>query len=162
MFLPVFMDLSQTLIAAREQELSSLEPSYTSRNADLHQLQQELNTAQSRVETLYGKQGRGRQFTSEEQRNNFLQSQIDALQEQVGTLTFACMCFLSDIFLVCIYCVVTLHATCWQISTKSTLLDRLSRETVDQEATLRQEIRRNATATQENKAQLETLESLTR
>jgi structural maintenance of chromosome 3 (chondroitin sulfate proteoglycan 6) len=73
----------QTSIANREQELANIDPSYTSRNADLQRLQQELNSAEARVETLYGKQGRGRQFTSEAQRNSFLQSQIDALQEQV-------------------------------------------------------------------------------
>ena len=38
---------------------------------------------QSRVEALYGKQGRGRQFTSKAERNTFLQAQIDSLTAQV-------------------------------------------------------------------------------
>jgi hypothetical protein len=33
----------------------------------------------SRVETLYGKQGRGKQFTSKAERDVFLQVQIDSI-----------------------------------------------------------------------------------
>ena len=35
------------------------------------------------MEALYGKQGRGRQFTSKAERNTFLQAQIDSLTTQV-------------------------------------------------------------------------------
>ncbi|CAE7721680.1 Smc3, partial [Symbiodinium microadriaticum] len=120
----------QASIAEREKELASMEPSYATRHRELLGLQQELTQAQSRVEALYGKQGRGKQFSSEEERNSFLQSQIDSLNQQ--------------------------------ISSKSALLQRVQTETTEQETSLRQEIRRNAAAMQENKAQLDSVEGLTR
>ena len=75
----------QSSIYEREAELSGMEPSYMTRREHLENLQKELNEAQARTETLYGKQGRGRQFSSEADRNEFLQSQIDSLQEQVSS-----------------------------------------------------------------------------
>jgi hypothetical protein len=41
-----------------------------------------MEWTKNRVEALYGKQGRGRQFRSKKERDSFLQVQIDKLQGQ--------------------------------------------------------------------------------
>lgn len=49
----------------------------------LSRLEQEQTSISQRLETLYGKQGRGQQFTSEKQRNIFLQEQVKTLRTQL-------------------------------------------------------------------------------
>jgi len=66
-----------------EGELEEIEPQYEEGHAALESRRDELAQTQSRVEALYGKQGRGRQFTSKNERNAFLQTQIDSLSGQV-------------------------------------------------------------------------------
>mmetsp|Transcript_23269 Transcript_23269/g.34155 ORF Transcript_23269/g.34155 Transcript_23269/m.34155 type:complete len:1343 (-) Transcript_23269:210-4238(-) len=73
----------QSSISEREEELANLEPQYTAKRSQLENLQLDLTESQARMETLYGKQGRGKQFSSEEDRNRFLQNQIDSLKELI-------------------------------------------------------------------------------
>lgn len=48
----------------------------------LQQLQERASHIRSRIEALYGKQGRGAQFSSKQERDKFLQTQITALAKQ--------------------------------------------------------------------------------
>ena len=187
-------------MTTRERELADIEPTYQARYQELLTLQESLREAQSRVESLYGKQGRGRQFATEEQRNAFLQSQIDSLNEQVtggeGLVVPVnihyelCLCLSTcisyckacetyyvyytynyinvfDIVKIVIHSSIplsihSLHILSPQIRSKSALLQRVQTETAQQEASLRQEMSRNAAAVQENQTQLEGLEGLGR
>lgn len=72
----------KTAIAAREQELAALAPEYAQHVDKLSKLESEFDSTSQRLETLYGKQGRGMQFTSKKDRNAFLQEQIESLQAQ--------------------------------------------------------------------------------
>jgi structural maintenance of chromosome 3 (chondroitin sulfate proteoglycan 6) len=73
------------LIASSEAKLQEIEPEHEERSINLQTFQQEVATVHSRVETLYGKQGRGRQFSSKAERDAFLQVQIDSLITQVAS-----------------------------------------------------------------------------
>lgn len=61
-----------------------LEPVYSSQLQQLEQLKKEDSTNNQRIEFLYGRQGRGRQFNTVQERNTFLQHQIDLLRAQVS------------------------------------------------------------------------------
>ena len=74
-----------TTIAAREKEIIDLEPQYNDCTSLLNSLEYERKTTSQRLETLYGKQGRGQQFNSVNDRNSFLRKQIEALQTQLHT-----------------------------------------------------------------------------
>lgn len=63
--------------------MALIEPEYATLSSELESVRNELSTSTARVETLYGKQGRGKQFKSERERNAFLQKQINSLGEQV-------------------------------------------------------------------------------
>jgi structural maintenance of chromosome 3 (chondroitin sulfate proteoglycan 6) len=73
------LDEVTQLIAQSEAELERIEPLHEERRSGLVAAQEELARVESRVEALYGKQGRGRQFTSKSERDAFLQVQIDSL-----------------------------------------------------------------------------------
>jgi structural maintenance of chromosome 3 (chondroitin sulfate proteoglycan 6) len=66
-----------------EQRLREVEPVFADRTAQLGQMQSELAAVRSQVETLYGKQGRGAQFHTKQERDRFLQTQIDSLSQQI-------------------------------------------------------------------------------
>ena len=72
-------------IKACEAELAKIDPKYERKFDELQQTQQQLDTVKARVEGLYGKQGRGRQFNSKKERDSFLQKQVEALQAQVSS-----------------------------------------------------------------------------
>jgi structural maintenance of chromosome 3 (chondroitin sulfate proteoglycan 6) len=72
-------------IKACEAELAKIVPKYDAKYQSLQDSQQQLDTVKARVEALYGKQGRNRQFSSKKERDAFLQSQIAALQAQADT-----------------------------------------------------------------------------
>ena len=59
--------------------MEEIGPVHRKRNADLLAAQEEARTVKNRVEALYGKQGRGRQFSSKGDRDAFLQVQINSL-----------------------------------------------------------------------------------
>ena len=67
-----------------EQELQHLEPDYSSRRQALEVLKEQIARMEGRVETLYGKQGRGRQFASKQERDTFLEGQIVTLKEHLA------------------------------------------------------------------------------
>ena len=67
------------LISTSEASLELIGPVHDERSASLSAAQEEISMVNSRVEALYGKQGRGRQFASKNERDSFLQVQIDSL-----------------------------------------------------------------------------------
>lgn len=73
----------RSMIDSAEQELKLVEPEFNSKNEVLTKLRDDYDQVHARVEMLYGKQGRGRQFTTKTERDNFLQGQIDTLQAQI-------------------------------------------------------------------------------
>lgn len=88
-----------------ESKLAAVEPQYEAKSQQLQVNNKELQAIKNREETLYGKQGRGRSFTTVEERDEFLQKQIDSLNaqvlskkdilshlEEVNVLTFICSC----------------------------------------------------------------------
>lgn len=70
-------------IAECERELVSIEPEFSSSVNSASDIKQQIDALKHRVDALYGKQGRGQQFSSKKDRDAFLQGQIDVLQEQV-------------------------------------------------------------------------------
>ena len=72
------------LIATSEAELQEIGPIHEQRSKGLLAAQEESAAVKSRVEALYGKQGRGRQFSSKGERDAFLQVQIDSLTAVVA------------------------------------------------------------------------------
>ena len=73
----------ESLVKKCEAELRKVEPKYDETNGRVIASQQQLENVKYRIESLYGKQGRGRQFTSKKQRDDFLDSQIVELTKQV-------------------------------------------------------------------------------
>ena len=74
-----------TAITTQQQALADLDPEYTRHAETLASLEQGFAATSQRLETLYGKQGRGQQFTSEKNRNVFLKDQVKALKAQLIT-----------------------------------------------------------------------------
>ena len=83
--------LSQELASLEKQitraqaELDAVGPIYESLHSEQTKTISTLETMRARVEQLYGKQGRGRQFNSKRERDAFLQEQIDGLQRQANS-----------------------------------------------------------------------------
>lgn len=77
--------LSQVRVA--EKELADIEPQHQARAAQLANVEAELATVGTKVEALYGKQGRGSQFKTKAERDRFLQTQIDSLAAQIQQKT---------------------------------------------------------------------------
>ena len=75
------------LIQQAEEKLSHIEQQYTLQSTELSHLQTELIQISSNIETLYGKQGRGLQFHNKTERDQFLQTQIDTLEQQIQQKT---------------------------------------------------------------------------
>jgi len=74
-----------TRITQAQTELTAVGPAYDSLHAEQAKTMATLEMVRARVEQLYGKQGRGRQFSSKQERDVFLQEQIDGLQRQVNS-----------------------------------------------------------------------------
>jgi len=72
-------------ITQAQMELTAVGPAYDSLHAEQAKTMATLEMVRARVEQLYGKQGRGRQFSSKQERDVFLQEQIDGLQRQVNS-----------------------------------------------------------------------------
>lgn len=72
-------------ITQTKQQLASMQPDYERRSQNCRELQQQHNDVSAAIDTLYGKQGRGKQFSNKKERDAFLQSQITQLQQQVST-----------------------------------------------------------------------------
>jgi hypothetical protein len=79
-----FQSWIQDTIKERSAEMAQLEPEYQSAAKLLNDYQSELLGTNSRIEHLYGRQGRGKQFKNIKERNGFLHHQIAELRRQVG------------------------------------------------------------------------------
>lgn len=71
-------------IASKEAELAKILPDYTQRKAKEAEVKQNLDTADANRNRLYNKQGRGAQFKSKAERNNWLTSEIQELTTALG------------------------------------------------------------------------------
>ncbi len=74
-------------IVEKDQYLRTLGPQHESRQNDYDKISTQISGMQSRIDTLYGKQGRGREFKSIQERDIFLRSQIELLDEQINQQT---------------------------------------------------------------------------
>jgi structural maintenance of chromosome 3 (chondroitin sulfate proteoglycan 6) len=72
-----------TDIASKQQMLSTLDPQQSAGKQQLDIYRKEYSELRSQADALYGKQGRGRQFSTKKERNAFLAQQIGVLQTQV-------------------------------------------------------------------------------
>lgn len=84
--------LRQT-ITQKEAELEGIKPQYEEMKAREDEAQRELSLKDQKRKELYAKQGRGSQFTSKEQRDQWIQKELRSLnkavkskQEQIGRL----------------------------------------------------------------------------
>ena len=71
-------------ISRAEAELTQVGPAFDALNAQQAKAVVTLESVRARVEQLYGKQGRGRQFATKKDRDVFLQGQIVILEQQVS------------------------------------------------------------------------------
>ena len=78
-------------VAAQVEECKSalalVEPEFQERSTALTELKNSLAHVHARVEALYGRQGRGKQFASKKERDTFLQQQIDSIGSQLAEKT---------------------------------------------------------------------------
>ncbi len=72
-------ELTQKIAEAKEKLQTQVQPKFQEAKDDLTRMTIERNDAQKKMEGLYAKQGRGRQFESEKARDEYLQVQIDEL-----------------------------------------------------------------------------------
>lgn len=70
---------------SKQSELAAIEPVYAQKSLALQEAKEELATVRARTEALYGKQGRGRQFATERERNGFLTEQINTLKATMAS-----------------------------------------------------------------------------
>jgi structural maintenance of chromosome 3 (chondroitin sulfate proteoglycan 6) len=71
-------------IATKEAELAKILPDYNKRKAKEVEVKQSLDTADSARQRLYNKQGRGAQFKSKADRDNWLKNEIQELNTALG------------------------------------------------------------------------------
>jgi structural maintenance of chromosome 3 (chondroitin sulfate proteoglycan 6) len=71
------------LIQQTEKELAAIETQCVGRRAELDAAKDEQAIDHMKIEALYGKQGRGRQFKSAKERDTFLRTQISLVDAQV-------------------------------------------------------------------------------
>ena len=74
-------------IAQCYNQLAAIEPSHADKSKQLHDMQSSVIQVSSRIDSLYGKQGRGAQFSSKAERDKFLQTQINTLSAQTTDKT---------------------------------------------------------------------------
>lgn len=72
----------ESLINSTNTKLRLLDPQYEATSEELSLHRKNYNVISSRMETLHGVQGRGRQFSTKKERNLFLQQQVDVLSQQ--------------------------------------------------------------------------------
>ena len=72
--------LAIKIAEAKEQLEKQVEPKFTEAKDSVTRISIERNDAQKKMEGLYAKQGRGRQFESKESRDEYLRMQIDDLK----------------------------------------------------------------------------------
>ncbi|XP_045128734.1 structural maintenance of chromosomes protein 3-like isoform X1 [Portunus trituberculatus] len=70
-------------IAQKEAELEAIRPKYEENKAREEEAQHELSLKDQKRKELYAKQGRGSQFTSKEQRDQWIQKELRSLNKAV-------------------------------------------------------------------------------
>ena len=68
-----------------ETKLAKVDPTYESKTNSIRSAENEIKNIKAREESLYGKQGRGRTFGTVEERDEFLQKQINLFRTQVNS-----------------------------------------------------------------------------
>ncbi|KAG0647721.1 Chromosome segregation sudA [Hyphodiscus hymeniophilus] len=71
-------------IASKEMELATIIPDYNERKAKETEVKQNMDAADSSRQRLYNKQGRGAQFKSKAERDNWLKNEIQELNTALG------------------------------------------------------------------------------
>ena len=74
-------------IAAKEQELDGLKPQYEEMKKKEEECTRELALKEQKRKELYAKQGRGSQFTSKEQRDEWIRKELKSLNKQIKDKT---------------------------------------------------------------------------
>ena len=74
-------------IAAKEQELDGLKPQYEEMKKKEEECTRELALKEQKRKELYAKQGRGSQFTSKEQRDEWIRKELKSLNKQLKDKT---------------------------------------------------------------------------
>ncbi|KAL7297145.1 structural maintenance of chromosomes protein 3 [Trichogramma pretiosum] len=70
-------------IAAKESELESIKPQYEEMKRREEEITRELALKEQKRKELYAKQGRGSQFTSKAERDNWIQQELKQLNKQI-------------------------------------------------------------------------------
>lgn len=81
------LDALSASIRDSEAALEDTQRLYESKNAELAATRERRVANQMQIDTLYGKQGRGRQFSSAKERDAFLKTQIAQLEAQISENT---------------------------------------------------------------------------
>ncbi len=74
-------------ISAKEKELDSLKPQYEEMKKKEEECTRELALKEQKRKELYAKQGRGSQFTSKEQRDEWIKKELKSLNKQLKDKT---------------------------------------------------------------------------
>lgn len=70
-------------IKETNQKIESLLPAYEEKNEELENLIDKFTKSKQRIDALYSKQGRNKQFSTKEERDEFLSQQIQEISEQL-------------------------------------------------------------------------------
>ncbi|KAK3868325.1 hypothetical protein Pcinc_026274 [Petrolisthes cinctipes] len=70
------LDKLQHTITHREQQLETVEPQYKDMKARMETTQHQLSLKKQKIKELYAKQGRGRQFTTKEERDQWIHEEL--------------------------------------------------------------------------------------
>ncbi|KAK8741259.1 hypothetical protein OTU49_002582 [Cherax quadricarinatus] len=74
----------RSTIAQKEAELEAIRPQYEEMKAREDEAQHELSMKDQKRKELYAKQGRGSQFTSKEQRDQWIQKELRSIERAMG------------------------------------------------------------------------------
>ena len=78
-------------IAAKEKELDGLKPQYEEMKKKEEECTRELALKEQKRKELYAKQGRGSQFTSKDQRDEWIRKELKSLNKQVRNGICQCL-----------------------------------------------------------------------
>ncbi|KAK4321318.1 hypothetical protein Pmani_007859 [Petrolisthes manimaculis] len=73
------LDKLQDTITRREQQLETVKPQYKDMKARMETTQNELSVKKQKIKELYAKQGRGRQFTTKEERDQWIHEELKSV-----------------------------------------------------------------------------------
>merc|ERR1719369_1873223 len=75
------------MIKEKEKELENIKPSYEDMRKKEDECTRELTLKEQKRKELYAKQGRGSQFTSKAQRDQWIQKELKSLHKQIKDKT---------------------------------------------------------------------------